>query len=397
MFFSYFICLLFYITIELICQSPQIGIDVDVSFVVAGFYEIFVTFFILCYFNSGNVWRNYTFLILDFALLNALSGFLVAFNSDLEVIYDRCIVHNEITIIEALILAIFHVISGCIVTVFLTKITKKNYKGNGRIYMVFSLLYVVLGIVQLVFKREAITDAMDENIGVAKVIYVVIAVVTFYIFGLLYFKLEGKRLEIENQKLETLIKDNYLRYQELVNTNEKLSGVKKEFFDYTKDVKKGLDNYNQELQRLAGLVNNISLTGDIVVDSLINKYYAMAQEQNIKYEVVPCRLELVQNKISNIATILENMMIIAIDVARESEDKWIYLSIKQKGDMLIILSAFSKCKVDRLKLGGSVFAKQTSNASKLKLIKSLSDVMSGVIDVENKKDECSIKLAINHT
>lgn len=395
---TYFVCFFFYITIELVCQSPQIGIDVDTSFVVAGFYEIFFTFFILCFFNSGNVWRNYTLLIFDFALLNALSGFLIAFNSDLEAMYDKCIVHDAITIKEALILAVFQVMSGCIVTLFLAKIIKKNYRGNGRIYMIFSLLYVVLGIAQLVFKREAISGTMDENVGVAKVIYVIIGVVTFYIFGLLYFKLEGKRLEIENRQLEQLIQENYQRYQELVNTNEKLSGVKKEFLDYSHEVEnKNIDSYNEEIKKLARVVNDISLTGDIVIDSIINKYYGMAQEQAIKCEIIPCRLELAQNKIANIATILENMLLIAIDVTKASEDKWMYFSIKQKDNMLIILAEFSKQKGEKLHLGGSIFVKQTTNISKLKIIKSLCEAMSGVISVENKKDECSIKLAINYT
>ncbi len=392
----YIVSLFFYITIEIVCRGPKLGIDEDITFVVAGLYEIFVTFIILCVFCGGNIWRNYTFLILDFALVNALTGFLLAFNTNLEAIYDRCIVHEDLAMTEALVMGVVHAISGCIVTVILSKVLKKDYKGNGIIYMIFSLLYVVLGISQLAFKRSAISGAMDESIGIAKVINVIIAVVTFYIFGMIYFKLERKRLEVENSKLEEIIKENYIRYQELVDTNSKLSEVKKHINEYSEQVGKlHMSGYEEEIRKLAQDVNNTSLTGDIVLDSVIRKYYDIARAYGVRCEFILGDLDLNQDKIINIATIMENVMMIAVEVAKDSEEKWIYLSVQKKENMLLVRGDFSKIQGEKLLLGGNVFAKQTNHTTRLKLIKSLCDTMSGVINVANKKSECNINLAFN--
>ncbi len=395
---AYLVSLLFYIIIELICRLPQLGIDVDVSFVIAGLFEIFVTFFILCIFDSGNIWRNFTLLILDFALVNALSGCLLAINSKLEAIYDRCIVHSDLSVMEAIIISIFQVASGCIVTIVLSKIVKKEYRGNGRIYMIFSLLYVVLGIVQMVFKRESISNAMDDTVGVAKIAYVIIGVVTFYIFGLLYYKLEGKRLDTENRKLEQMIRENYVRYQELVESNDRLASVKEEFFDYAKEIEKIDDNdYNREIKKLAKSVDSIAITGNIVIDSIIKKYYDVARDGNVKFEFIPCRLNLNHDKIVNIATVIENILMIAVDISIASEERWIYISVKQNDNMILINVEFSKQKGEKLDFNGNVFTKPTSNSNRIKLIKSVCDTMSGVVSVDNKKNEGSIKAAINYT
>ena len=346
----------------------------------------------------GNIWRNFTLLILDFALVNALSGCLLAINSKLEAIYDRCIVHSDLSVMEAIIISIFQVASGCIVTIVLSKIVKKEYRGNGRIYMIFSLLYVVLGIVQMVFKRESISNAMDDTVGVAKIAYVIIGVVTFYIFGLLYYKLERKRLDTENRKLEQMIRENYVRYQELVESNDRLASVKEEFFDYAKEIEKIDDNdYNREIKNLAKSVDSIATTGNIVIDSIIKKYYDVARDGNVKFEFIPCRLNLNHDKIVNIATVFKNILMIAVDISIASEERWIYMSVKQNDNMILINAEFSKQKGEKLDFNGNVFTKPTSNSNRIKLIKSVCDTMSGVVSVDNKKNEGSIKAAINYT
>ncbi len=392
--FAYICCLLFYITIEIICRMPQIGVSEDVSFVIAGFYEIFVTFFILCIFCQGNIWRNYTFLILDFALINAFTGYLVAFNDGLEEVYDRCIIHGELNFAEASIMGMVHLISGCIVTVILSKIIKREYKGKGRIYMIFSLFYVILGISQLVFKRGVVENSADETVGVAKVVYFIIAVVTFYIFGLLYFKLEAKRLKDENDKLAVLVKENNIRYQELVKTNQMLSQVKIDYNEFYKEIKTHRNlNYQKEINALSQEMGGVPLTGNIVIDSVVKKYYDIARNNNIRCELILCVLKLQNDNVVNAATILENIFQIAIDLSKKSEERWIYLSARKNVDIFMLVAEFPRQKNDKLIYRKSVLSKQTVNTSRLQLIKSLCDIMNGAMDIDNKKEESRIKIA----
>ncbi len=392
---AYISCLIFYITIELICRIPQIGVSEDISFVIAGFYEIFVTFFILCIFCQGNIWRNYTFLILDFALVNALTGYLIAFSEELVAVYDRCIIHSSLTLGEALVMGIVHVISGSAITLIMSKIIRKDYKGNGRIYMIFCMLYVILGISQLVFKRNAVSSAIDEKLGVAKVVYVIIAVVTFYLFGMLYFKLEGKRLEQENERLAKLIKENNIRYGQLMDENRKLSAVKTDYMAFEREVNSLKDiNYENDIKTLAGEIDSVSLTGNIIVDSVLSKYYNLAKGEGIRCEFILCDLCISEEYVVNIATILENIMLLSINMCEMSDERWIYLSVRKNDDMLLIVNEFSKSKGQKLEYRKSILSRQSIESNRLQLIKSLCDSMSGTIDIENKKEESNIKMAI---
>lgn len=392
---AYICCLLFYITIELICRTPQFGIAEDVSFVIAGFYEIFVTFILLCIFCEGNIWRNYTLLILDFALVNALTGYLVAFSEELVAVYDRCIIHSSLTLGEALVMGVVHVISGSAVTLIMSKIIRKYYKGNGRIYMIFCMLYVILGISQLVFKRSAVSSAIDEKLGIAKVVYVIIAVVTFYLFGMLYFKLEGKRLEQENKRLAKLIKENNIRYSQLVDENRMLSNVKTDYISFEREVNGQRDiSYENDIKALAGEIDSVSLTGNIIVDSVLSKYYNLAKGKGIRCEFILGDLCISEEYVVNIATILENILIISMNRCEISDGRWIYLSVRKNDDMLLVVNEFSKAKGQKLAFRKSILSRQSIESNRLQLIKSLCDSMGGTIDIDNKKEESKIKMAI---
>ncbi|MBR3833422.1 MAG: hypothetical protein IKJ73_03810 [Lachnospiraceae bacterium] len=388
-----------YVILDFICFTEIPGFSMQFSFVLAGYFEMFSTFGMLCLFTKGNIWRNYTFLILAFVLINAVTSFLVALDAGIEEIFASYLVNGYVPVYAAVVFAIILAISGIIVCLVMSKILKKEYNGNGKIYMIFSLAYALLGIAQVVFKTSTVQESFKEDTvsNVPKVIFVVIGVTTFYVFGLLYYRYEGKRLANENKKLTEYIHDNHERYKKLVEDNTKMTAVKTEFLDYSKDVEdKHNHTYKEEIQSLAKEIDHITLTGNIVIDALIKNSYEQAKKEGVSYEVIPGNVIFSKEKVFNFATIVENILLVANDFAQDTIDKWLYLSFRQNGDMILIKAEFSKNKKSKLSIDGNIFAKMTANMQRLKLIKSVSETMYGTTRIVNEDEEGSISVLINN-
>ncbi len=388
-----------YIIIEVFCQLARMGVDMKLSFIIAGYYEILGTFVLLCLFTSGHVWRNYTILICAFMALNALTGVLISFSPNLSKSYAGYIVNENIALNDSVWLTLILVFSGFIVSVIMSKFIKKEYNGTSKVYMIFVLAYSVLGIAQVVYKQNTMFDAL-ENGGIrhaVKLVYIVMGVTSLYLLALLYYHFEKKRMDKENTKLEAYINDNMTRYKELVADNEKLSKVKNEIIDYTKELDEGKNQaYKEELKSLAGEVSNIALTGNIVIDALIKDSYEKGKDEGVKFEIIPGNVSFDKDKIISSATIVENMLLIAKDFAKESKNKWIYLSFRQNGDMLLVKTEFSKNHRDKLSVCKSILIKPTEFMQRLKLVKSVAESMCGTVSIVNKDDEGSISVLLNN-
>ena len=210
---AFILGLCMYIILDFICLTEIPGFSMHVSFVLAGYFEMFSTFGMLCFFTRGNIWRNYTFLILAYVLINALISLMVSFDAGIEEIFASYLVNGDIPIYAAIVFAVIAIISGIIVTLIMSKLLKKEYNGNGRAYMIFSLLYLLLGSVQVFFKTSTVQEGLKHNgvEDIPKIVFIIIGVVTFYIFGLLYFRNEKKSLAKENDKLIQYIQGNDIR------------------------------------------------------------------------------------------------------------------------------------------------------------------------------------------
>ena len=103
-----------------------------------------------------------------------------------------------------------------------------------------------------------------------------------------------------------------------------------------------------------------------------------------------------KEKVFNFATIVENILLVANDFAQDTIDKWLYLSFRQNGDMILIKAEFSKNKKSKLSIDGNIFAKMTANMQRLKLIKSVSETMYGTTRIVNEDEEGSISVLINN-
>ena len=397
---AYVLGLCIYMILDFICITEIPGLSMQVSFVLAGYFEMFSTFGMVCLFTRGNVWRSYTFLILAYVLINALTSFLVALDPRIEEIFASYLVNGDVPIYAAWIFVLCLTISGIIVTTVMSKILKKEYKGNGRIYLIFSLAYALLGIAQVVFKTSAVQEGFEQD-GVAnlpKVIFVAIGVSTFYAFGLMYYRSEKKALAKENAKLVEYIQSNDARYQKLVEDNKKLSSVKNDIMDYAEGINEdNRQEYKMEMESLAKEVSGAALTGNIVIDALIKEFYDKAQKQGISCEIIPGNVSFAENRIINYATIIENILIVASACAKKAKDKWIYLSFRQNEEMVLLKVEFAKEKKEKLSAGANVLQKQTDNMHRLKLIKSLSEIMTGTVNINNKDDEGSISVLLNNS
>lgn len=388
-----------YVILDYICMSKIPGLSMQFSFVIAGYFEMFSTFGMLCLFTRGNIWRNYTFLILAFVLINALVSLIISFDSGLEEIFASYLVNGDVPVYAAVAFCVITVISGIIVTLIMSKLLSKEYKGNGRIYMIFSLLYALLGIVQVVFKTSAVEEGLKQDVitDVPKLVFVLIGVTTFYVFGLLYYRTEKKSLIKENKKLMEYIQSNDARYQKLVEDNKKLTAVKTDILEYAGNLNGDRDRlYKQELQDLANVVTGVTLTGNLVIDSLIKDCYDKAKNIGVSCEIIPGNVTFDEDNIISYATIIENLLLIARECASKAKNKWMYVSFKQNGELVLVKTEFSKEKKDKLHIGGNIFQKQTASVHRLKLIKSISEFMSGTINIVNNDEEGSIGVLLNN-
>ncbi len=397
---TFVLCFIHYLILEVICQTVNLGIDIKVSFIAAGYYELIGTFVIVGLFTSGNIWRNYAFLIFGFAVFNALSGIIISLDTQLEVLYAGYMVNEPVPVKAAIIMAVINTLSSFIVTLVMSRFIKREYKGNGRAYMIFSLSYIVIGVVQVIYKQNTIYAGMEKgNLNeIVKFIYVVIGVATFYVFGLIYFRFEGKRLGRENRELVKLVQDNHIRYQKLVEDNSRLTAVKKEFIDYSKDIEgKTNADYEAEIRSLAGEIDHIPLTGNIIIDAIISNFYTRAKGEAITYEVIPDKVELSEDKIVNCATVVENVLLVAMEFAREASKRWVYLSFRQNGELLLISAQFSKEKKGKVSSGANVFARSKDYMLRIKLIRSICESLNGTISIDNKDQEATINILINNS
>lgn len=396
---AYLFSVLLYVVLDFICLSEIPGISMSIRFVLAGFFEMFATFLMLCFFTSGNIWRNYSMLIFAFVCANALSSSLVTFNTRLEKVFAGYLVNGYVPIKIGVILALLMCLCGLIVVPIMSKFIKKDYKGNGRLYLIFSLVYVLIGSVQVVYRQNTIKDGLEENggVGIPKFVYILAAITTFYVFGLLYYRYEGIRLNKENEKLKEYIRGNDERYQKLVADNSKMSQVKSDFMDFSRTIDgNGQERYKEELQLLAGEIDSVTMTGNIVIDALINNSYKQAKSEGIRYELIPGNVSFAEDKIISFATIIENLLILANEYAKTSERKWAYLAFRQNGDMVLIKTEFSKNKRNKLAIDNNVFAKQTKELQRVKLIKSLAEAMCGTTSITNEDEEACISILVNN-
>lgn len=397
---AFVISVAMYMILDFICLTEIPGIPMQVSFILAGFFEMFSSFGILCLFTKGNIWRSYTFLILGYVLINAVTSLFISFNARLQEVFTAYLVNGDVPMGIAIAFALISAISGFLVTVIMSRFVKKEYNGSGRIYMIFSLLYALVGSVQVMFKTSTVQDNVESNSAenVTKMVFVVICVSTFYVFGLLYYRHEKKALASENERLARYIQSNDARYQKLVEDNKKLTSVKTDIMDFAKDLN-GLhkEAYTDELNNLAKEVSGVALTGNIVIDALIKESFDKAKLAGIRYELVPGNVSFGEDKLLNYATILENLLIVAKDCAQTAKDKWVYLSFRQNGEMILMKAEFSKEKKEKLTIANSILRKPTDNMQRLKLIKSLSEVMCGTVSITSNDDEGSICVLLNNS
>jgi len=397
---AFLISVAMYVILDFICLTEIPGVPMQLSFIVAGFFEMFATFGILCLFTKGNIWRNYTFLILGYVLINAVTSVLISLNDYWQEIFAAYLVNGDVPVNVAVIFGLISAVSGFLVTLLMSRFIKKEYNGNGNIYMIFSLLYALVGSVQVLFKTSTVKENIEANSAenVTKIVFVVICVSTFYVFGLLYYRYEKNALDKENEKLTRYIQSNDARYQKLVEDNKKLAAVKTDIMDYVNNSVGHHERfYSQEIQSLAAEMSGVALTGNIVIDALIKENFDKAKEAGIRYELVPGNVSIDEDKLLNYATILENLLILAKDYAEAARDKWVYLSFRQNGEMILMKTEFSKEKKEKLSLGTSILQRQSENTQRLKLIKSLSEVMCGTVSITSRDDEGSIGVLLNNS
>ena len=116
---AFLISVAMYVILDFICLTEIPGVPMQLSFIVAGFFEMFATFGILCLFTKGNIWRNYTFLILGYVLINAVTSVLISLNDYWQEIFAAYLVNGDVPVNVAVIFGLISAVSGFLVTLLM--------------------------------------------------------------------------------------------------------------------------------------------------------------------------------------------------------------------------------------------------------------------------------------
>lgn len=336
--------------------------------------EFLGTVVILALFNSGNIWRNFMISWVNFQVANiliAIEGALASYYINVEsVIIFGASGHDKYIFVE-IILMLANSMFGLFIS---KKIFKHEYDGDGKIYKYIVAIIVILGTMIGLNKSKMIVEARNGvrgNINVFVIYFSVILsfVVIMYIVGYFYNISERKRLLKEKEELKGIIKNNYVQYEYVVDSNKKLEFYKDELKN-----SEVADDFN---------LSTLSLSGNIALDSLLASYDVASKESNITFEICVAPITNDIERDMKIVAIMDNLMKLAINFCKTVEkDKWISLGIRQDSYNIIIKLEFSKHTSNVLK------------AKELKFVHKIVALSAGAINIDNQDREACINILL---
>ncbi len=356
--------------------------EVNETWIYGLIIEVSSAFFIIGYFAKGSIWRNYFIVWFNFQIENLLFYIEYYFFAELTKTTSATLFGADGKLGSVLLEGTMYVFNATIVSVFISKrIFKHPYKKDETIYKIITGSLITISSMIAAYKQITFRKIEENNAySTVKelnlyVLYAAYVVATLYLAGYLYNKVEAKRLEKEKKELQLLLENNYLQYKNVVDSNKKLE----EYRDGTMQIHEGVN----------GAPSTISLSGNLALDALVEAWNNRLKSEKIAFEICimpfvdealeKCEIDL--DATMRLTAVVDNLIKTAYYYCKKyAGDKWISLSVCQKGENIILKTQFP------------ISVKKIKPTPEIKLVKKVVELCDGVMEISCKEDEAGISV-----
>lgn len=374
---------------------------------VAYLLESFGALLIISYCDTGNVWRNYIMVWLNFQISNVIFTLLSTILRLLQVGSSYILVYegNSIfgMIVEAVVVCSITYITACV----LRKITKKNYDGDGRIYQILFWVLQLIGTISGYIRKHMIQDYKNTHIlGTDSDMYIYLficmgTILTGNVLIYVYNRLEIVRLKKIKTELQTVLSNNSKQYRELARKNNRLATVKENIEQYKENLQaEGFDKtieYFDELCADEDAMPMLPLSGCVAVDAILSTYYKQYHACGMVFEFHVEQLTQMNMTDIDAAVLFDNLLKMAKAYCdRCEEERWTLLNTKLVGDNLVIKLEFPKNTEDKVEKPKrfSIIKRVGKRGNELRVVRKIIQIYHGTLDIADKGEEAAISLLI---
>lgn len=324
-----------------------------ISLILAAVMELAFTFGLVMLCTKGDIWCNYLRCMVNVYCTTMLASIPCMLNKDLSDALTILMQFKECNPVYAVIIAADVILCGWICALIFRKIYNKksrltNYQA--RIVVVAAFLLIIPA---YLLKHNVIKEKLaikDNTLG--DVLYVILSFMLSAIICALFVYIPTiiikRTTELDNEKRKEYIKKQGAYYKLLVDSNVNLQMIKDEFEDKLNDEWDNIDSLDEEsainLKEKLKAINLQPLSGDILIDAMLDDFNKQASDNNIIFEVsienfsdFKYRDEL----IGVITELTKQCMSYAADAGKK---QFVKLILRRKKGMVVMEVSFAKGK-----------------------------------------------------
>lgn len=333
----------------------------------AGIIECSMIVLVALLFASGSLWRNYFILSFGFVIQNFMIVATTLVSKTFQESYLRAVKADASMELWKYGLDFFvQLLYAVILTAIFSRVFRKKYKGNDFVYKILVAGYLICYTLMALAKEKSFDLFRDPDwkAQAGLVMINIIGVALFILIsGNLYNWFEAYRISREKKKIDETVRSNYNRLkQEMVNP---------------------------ALPQ--------SLSGDLVMDSMLMGYGQLMQKEQIVFEsMVQPFSDLLSEKM-DMVTILDSLLGIALSFCKTTEKlPFVWLSIRKVQGHVLLRIDFKKAEnlyISKRGLG-MLGKEQSVMKKKLLMVEKLVEGHNGIFQLQEEELEVSIRLVL---
>ncbi|SEQ22123.1 hypothetical protein SAMN02910289_01543 [Lachnospiraceae bacterium RM5] len=368
-----------------------------ISYIVFGFcctLEYLVLLFVVFMVEYENIYLATVIMMIYVPVANALMMIPVSFSKNLSKVFSQYLDSktSDHGFYELIVLFIT-IISGIICSFLFRKIYVNLKNKNQTIYkgVMIALFWIIFSsaIIRRVYNKKALAskgNIVTTQIAITTVLTLVTIFLSVNFIIYAYNKYELRKLRLENKETKKWINSLHNQNAEVDNVNKKFEKIIE-----SEDSISDLKNKNEYAEAL-----DISLTGNILLDTLFAYYKKQAKEKNIVFEIqselfdkdeIDKKLENIEKYYSDtefmnvvdIATISDGVLSVFFEEATDNEG-YIFVNIKHGGGKVVLNYELNKeLSIKELSFG------ICNRYKKLKKVRSVIYLKNGILNLESGK------------
>lgn len=301
-------------------------------FVELGF--IIVT---LYYFTEGDLLRNFFIFMITYSVTSMMGSiYLEIFNSDFVEVLMLPIVEKA-RLEDFVPYYIAQVVSVFLVRPIMLKIARYSdgYEFVYR-YVVAALMFVYL----IDYMVRKFTNAFDDQI-MSFDVRAVVGVLSCCVLVYIVIWTKRKFMETQKKMLQEVTIITGEKYKEIVDNNQELKHFRHEINRHADAIKhvRSFVSYDEMGQYVASLGKvkqsffEISFSGNLYLDAMVEKYYETLQKQGVVLETVLEPINIDDETAMELLCITEEMFLLILD--NISNKKWCRYCVRVRNNMIL--------------------------------------------------------------